>query len=97
MTVPRDAASSTASQVSPVAPSGGVTASPSRDESYDLSIINFRVGPLGYNSYYLNRNANSHALVRVCVCACVRVCVCACVRVCVCVCVYHGDRLEHII
>ena len=44
VTVPSDAASSTASPVSPVAPSG--TASPSRDEPCDLSIINFRVGPL---------------------------------------------------
>ena len=46
MTVPSEAASSAASPVSPVAPSGGVTASPSKDESYDLSIINFRVGLL---------------------------------------------------
>ena len=39
MSVPSDAASSAASQVSPGAPSGGVTAAPSREESNGVSII----------------------------------------------------------
>ena len=44
MSVPRDASSSVTSPVSPAAPSGGVTASPSKKESNGLSIINFGVG-----------------------------------------------------
>ena len=43
---PSDVASSAASQVPPAAPSGGVTAAPSREESNGLSIINFGVGLL---------------------------------------------------